>query len=365
MADPFMLSTQYQDRLDSASKSQEELPRYVMEGMKIPGIISQNRILSVRAKEAQNSLTVSEQLQKSVQNPHGLMAEFGELKTAKDMRMFMAKYSAIAVSPVGQNLLGVFDKIADVTEKSELNSIQRIGEMAEAKHLAELSEKYPGLQVFKNPDHRVIAQGNESLKQLATEARLEGLRPDGLTRDLLDPDTGTIDPAKAAAWHDSLNPSAAITSRYDIALEQIASREQMAQELADLRRDLMATTTAAGLEGLKLRMENNIEVQELRNEARIAITEGQVSREQFINRQLNQTATRIAASKEGRKMTPEAVNEKAMKLLGESFDQEISSKRPSSGQSGTSSKEKRRTTKDGRTAIFDSDSKEFLRYADE
>ncbi|MDA1276308.1 MAG: hypothetical protein O2960_20015 [Verrucomicrobia bacterium] len=92
-------------------------------------------------------MTVSQQLKRSVQDPHGIMGEFGDLKTAAEMRKYMAKNAAISISPVGQRLLGVFDKIATATQEAEQSSIANVLRMEYAKKSAAVASKF-GL----NPD---------------------------------------------------------------------------------------------------------------------------------------------------------------------------------------------------------------------
>ena len=332
MADPFSLSTEYQKRLDSSTFALDNAPKYFMEGLKIPGMISQNRTLGIEAQNAQEQLSSTQQLKEMMEDPRGIANSFGELKTADEMRKHMAKYSAIAITPMGQRIMGTWDKITSLKEASEEHSIEKITASAIARKQAEKTAAMidSGIDV-KNPHEVADWAKDQSFNALVKEARLSELVVD--PNDIRDEDWlpgGGLKSEARRRLYANAKPLPHIESANQRASDLLASRESMAQEFNDLRRDLFDLKTEADLENLKIRMENNIEVQELRNEARVAISEGQVSREQFINRQLNQTVTRIAESRDGRKLTPEAAHSKAIKLLGESFDREIFSRRQDS-----------------------------------
>lgn len=334
MADPFSLSRQYQDRLDTSGRQFENLRKSVLEGIRIPGIIAKNRIFGVQAQEAQDSLSVSQQLKKAVQDPHGIMGEFGDLKTAAQMRQFMAKHAAISISPIGQKLLGIFDKITTATEEAERDSLERQSGLAQAKKLAEFNAEMieqgyrPG-----NPDDESAFRRSRNWRNFRLEATQKlGKDVSGLSVDEDFDSSGRLTPQGEERILSVAPRSQLLQSREEIAADAIASREAMASQLANFRMEVLGIKNAAEMEELKLRLESNIQVQELRNKARLAIAEGQVSREQYLNRHLNETVKQIADSSAGRKMKPEDIHAKALKVLGDSFDQEIQSKRTESAK---------------------------------
>lgn len=189
MADPFLLSTQYQERLDNSTKALEDIPRYVMEGLKIPGMISQNRILGIRAKEAQMELTSNEQLQSMIDDPAGFARKFGDLKTAKEMREYMASHSAIAITPAGQRIMGVWDKITMLKEDSEQHSIQRITDLEVAKNRASFVSEMSAEGYNPDIPGDVAAfRAKKSERALRAEAFKQGKDVSGLiSQDLFDP----------------------------------------------------------------------------------------------------------------------------------------------------------------------------------
>jgi len=141
MADPISLSIQHQQRLDSSTRAIEEIPNFVMQGIKIPGIQAQNRILRNEAIESDRQLSINEQVGDMIKNPFGFVAEFGNLNTAADMRKFMAKYAVIAASPQGRNIMAQFDRAATLTEDAEKSSVANILRMEYTKKSAAIASK--------------------------------------------------------------------------------------------------------------------------------------------------------------------------------------------------------------------------------
>ena len=124
----------------------------------------------------------------------------------------------------------------------------------------------------------------------------------------------------------------ALEVREQIAEDNRLSREKMAADNLDLRQELFKLKTVADMDALKLKISSTEKLQGLRNEARKDIAGGQVSREQYLNRHMNDQVKLMAESTEARrgKWTPKEITAKVMKELGDLWDQEFESKRDAS-----------------------------------
>jgi hypothetical protein len=236
MADPFSLSTQYQDRLDSSTKYLDEVPRFVMEGMKIPGVIAQNRILKNQAAESDQQLSINEQVGAMIKNPVGFIHEFGQLKTAAEMRQFMAKYAVIAASPQGKNIMAQFDKAATLTEDAEQHSISRQVQMVDAKYKADLALKYPGVdfEMAKRQDNE-----QKTLEQFAVLASKSGNSLTEIKDEWINPD-GTANLRLALPGIAGLPRSERLQSNEDVAAERAARITTNAASLTGKTDDFIA-----------------------------------------------------------------------------------------------------------------------------
>lgn len=256
MADPFLLSTQYQERLDNSTKALEDIPRYVMEGLKIPGMISQNRILGIRAQEAQMELSSNEQLQSMIDDPAGFARKFGDLKTAKEMREYMASHSAISITPAGQRIMGVWDKIATLKEDSEQHSVQRISDLEYAKKDAGFRMKH-GLPQNATAEQRATATADDNVEEFLKYANTFG--KDGSQVDVQPTDfdvNGNWIPGAKLRLLKSAPVSEVIKSREAIAADQLSSREQVEFLRSQFRQegfDLKEKLTNAQINLLKAR----------------------------------------------------------------------------------------------------------------
>lgn len=235
MADPFALSVQYQNRLNRSTEAFDQLPDRFMQGMKIPGIIAQNKITQNEAIDSSEKLSANQQLRSMMSDPMGFGKQFGELKSAKEMRGFMANHAAISITPMGERIMQRFDRIATVTEQAEIHSIDKQLELATAKKQAEfMSEAIEAAVDVKNLSelqaYKVQRNKSKSLANFAKEANAAGLNPYSVQfgKDAYD-DQGNLDPDVAMAMMGQAEPSQRLVTQQEIADMRATTQEEVAR----------------------------------------------------------------------------------------------------------------------------------------
>lgn len=182
---------------------------------------SQDSIYRMRAQEMADEQSLNNAVEPK--NVIQQVLEVGNL-AMKEIPAWLEKNTGMLASPRTRD---IWNGVSNAFAASKDGQFQ----VANMKHLADLQESYPGLDVFNNPEHRVLAQKNISIANLEKSARADGLKPVGLTYDLLDPATGIADPIKVSEWRDTLPASERIRSAEGIA----SDRFQMQKDLAEGR----------------------------------------------------------------------------------------------------------------------------------
>lgn len=230
MADPFALSVQYQDRLNNSTKALDDLPDRFMQGMKIPGIIAQNQLLKNEVKDSNAKLSANEQLRSMMSDPMGFGKQFGDLKSAKEMRQFIANHAAISITPLGEQVLQRFDRIASATEQAEVHSMERQLEAATNKKRGEfLAGAIDAGYDPNNPDDVKAYRAEQSQSQFRTEAFKMGKDVSGLINlEDIDAQGRFLPGVKDRILRDAPR-SEVLQSRDEIADERLKSQEEIAR----------------------------------------------------------------------------------------------------------------------------------------
>ena len=232
--DPFALSTQYQSRLDKSTAAFDRMPELFMQGMKIPGIIAQNTVAMNTARESTEQLSTNDQLRTMIKDPLGFAHQFGELKTADEMRRFIAQHAAISITPMGEKILTGFERVAAVTEDAEQHSVERQLKLATAKKQAEFTAEMIEADVdTTNPlavqAYKVQRNKSKSLANFVKEAISAGLNPYSVQfgKDAYD-DQGNLDPDVARAMMGLAEPLQRYVTQQDIAENRTTAQQAIA-----------------------------------------------------------------------------------------------------------------------------------------
>lgn len=241
--DPFALSTQYQSRLDKSTEAFDRMPDMFMQGMKIPGIIAQNKVAMNTARESTEQLSANDQLRSMVKDPLGFAHQFGELKTADEMRRFIAQHAAISITPMGEKILTGFERVATVTEAAEQHSVERQLKMATAKKQAEFTAEMIEADVdTTNPlavqAYKVQRNKSKSLANFAKEANSAGLNPYSVQfgKDAYD-ELGNLDPDAARIMMGQAEPSQRLVTQQEIATQRTQAQQNIAQARLTAQRE--------------------------------------------------------------------------------------------------------------------------------
>lgn len=254
MADPFALSVQYQDRLNNSTKALEEVPDRFMQGMRIPGIIAQNQLLKNEVKESNEKISANEQIRSMLSNPMGFGKRFGDLKTAGEMRKFIANHAAIGITPLGEQTLGRFERIAVATEQAETHSMERQLEAATNKKRGEFLAGAidDGIDI-KDPDalRGYQFRKNKSKSRAAFDKRANdaGLNPYSVRFDSSAYDAqGNLDQDVADAMLSGASPSQRLVTQREIAEDRTAAQMAIADAREAAKKDGTGTYAPSEVE---------------------------------------------------------------------------------------------------------------------
>ncbi len=246
MADPFALSVQYQndvrrsldDGFGFAKLSDERHQNRLIE----PRVLAQNRIAQNEAVESDRQLSVNEQLQEALTNPRGFANEFGNLKTAGEMRKFMSRHSAIVATPFGERVMQRFDRIATATEQAELHSIEKQLEVATAKKRAEfLSEATDAGVNVQDPEemraYRIRRNKIRGLDSFEKRANAAGLNPFSVQfgKDAFD-ELGNLDEDAARMMLGQATPAQRLVTQQEIADARTVAQTAIANIRAEAQK---------------------------------------------------------------------------------------------------------------------------------
>ena len=238
MADPFSLSVQYQNdvgrTLDESGRVAARVDRGFTEGLKIPQIAFETRVARNQAIESDRQLSVNEQLESALKDPHGFANQFAELKTAEEMRKFMARHAAIVVTPFGERVMQRFDHIATATEQAEIHSIDKQLELATAKKQAEFMAGAidAGVDVRDGVAlnaYKIRENKARGLADFEKRANAAGLNPYSVQfgQDAYD-ELGNLDPDAARIMLGQATPAQRLVTQQEIADNRTAAQQAIA-----------------------------------------------------------------------------------------------------------------------------------------
>lgn len=247
MADPFALSVQYQNEvnrtLDESRALASRVDRSFQEGVRMPQTWAQNRVARNEAIESDRQLSANEQLEAALTDPRGFANEFGNLKTAEEMRRFMARHSAIVVTPFGERVMQRFDRIATATEQAEMHSIQKQLEVATARKQAEFMAGAIDAGVdIANPvelqAYRISQNKSRSLADFEKRANAAGLNPFSVQfgSDAFD-ELGNLDQDAARVMLGMAEPSQRLQTQQEIATNRTSAQIAIANARLTAQRE--------------------------------------------------------------------------------------------------------------------------------
>lgn len=116
-------------------------------------------------------------------------------------------------------------------------------------------------------------------------------------------------------------------ARPEMEADKINAANQRNQDRINARMGELEQRHQNALDLLEQAQTGREKLQEMRNTARLAISQGEVSREQWLNRHMNTTVSAIQNTKLGSKLPIKDIQAQAMQLLGDAWDMEIGSRR--------------------------------------
>lgn len=181
-----------------------------------------------------------------------------------------------------------------------------------------------GVQPVANPNYMPIE--DSMLKNFGPIATQYG--DDAMLRDLYygkqSRDLGVLRQAQAQYQQ----------ARPEIEQNKIDAANQRSQDRIDARMNELEQRHQNALDLLDAQQAGRETLQKMRDTARLSIAQGEVSREQWMNRHLNTTMSAIQGTKLGAKMPIADVQKQAIQMLGDAWDSEIGSRRSNSQPSG-------------------------------
>lgn len=308
-----------------------------------------------------------------------LLAEFSSLEP-EEMYKKIGSLASIGMSKPGEAIINTLTHIADRKAAIQNQSLERQTALAIARKQAEFNaeaiengidladkESVMAFKAQKNAAKNMsdfISMGKASYRDAsAVDIPGDAFNEMGHWKDptlpirLLKqaPRSQAIQSLEERAGERALTAEEIARIRSQGTLDATNLRIDAAERVAQENRDLRLELATMSEEGKNARQEATLA-------AKAAVAEGQVSRETFVNRHLNQLIKTLEGDRSARKLTPEEKTARATAILSKSWEEQIGSKRE--GAAPVQGNEVRRLLKGGRTAIFDSVTKQFLRYAD-
>ena len=275
------------------------------------------------------------------QSPNEMFSQFTQLPTEK-MYEKIGEMAPMAATPAGGRIIGVLSGIADRKAHVEQQSLSKQTALAIMKKQAEFNAEAINAGVdIANPEElsafKLRRSTAETMKaftdlgiKLGKDVSKVEIPPDQIDQfgNWKDPATplNLLRNAPRSQVLQSLEDRAGDTA--DVQRQRIESLDQYRQEANELKRenmDMRWEMHSASEEGRNLRQQALLE-------ARRDIEAGQVSREQFINRQVGRIMEELSNSSATRRMSAEEKQRRAMEIAGSSWDKHIGSSRSAPAQ---------------------------------
>lgn len=338
-------------------------------------------------EQAFGQLTSSLQTDSSGKSVPQLLAEFSQLPVDQ-MEQKIATMAPMAMTPAGSRIISVFSNIADKKRMIENQSAKKLLESEYNRRVAGALAKFGGNP--QDPASISKAMRNQSYFEVLDLAKGHSKDPSlPLPDDAID-DMGMINMQAVQQWIGSLPASERIQSAETLARERMDSQREINDARIQARQDMLEFKLEHGGGYTPGALQKDIDFIDSLNlpddqkdlarnrrlaiEAKPAVQRTPTSKGDYVKTRIDAfmksepKETVDVPSLLGTGTTQKEVpitRDRAVTLLGQEYDRIYKPKSEPTGKpSASKSSEVIRVTKDGKKAVFDADTKAFIRYAD-